>query len=229
MRARPVLLLAIAASLTGVAAHAQHPVQGQPAPFSPDSLTPQAEPGPFGDAPPPEGSAETDTPLDPAPPSGEAELKRLYAELAQAKTEQAAEPLSQAIEQVWLQSGSPTVDLLIERATQALGEDDIETSLSLLDAVVEIAPEYAEGWNQRAGLHFLKRDFGRSIEDLRRVLTIDPNHFKAIVSLGLAMQEIGDKKAALRAYRAALRVNPFLDQARQAADELAREVEGQGI
>lgn len=202
-----------------------------PAPFSPESLSPQQTPDASGEgAAPPESLEQPESPLQAEPhPTPEQVLKELYAQLAAAKSEAAAEPLAQAIEQVWLRSGSPTVDLLIERATQALGEDDVETSLALLDAVVEIAPGYAEGWNQRAGVYFLKRDFTRSIEDLRQALTLDPNHFKAITSLAAVMQEVGDKKAALRAYRAALRVNPFLDQARRASDELSREVEGQGI
>lgn len=170
------------------------------------------------------GAPVADPALDP-----QLVLQELYKRLAAAPNAQAAERVAASIEQVWLKSGSPTTDLLIERATQALAADDSELSLSLLDAVVELDPDYPEGWTQRANVNFVKRDFSKSIDDLRQALALDPKHFNAIMSLAGVMREIGEKKAALRAYRAALKVHPFLGAAKEAADELSREVEGQGI
>lgn len=170
------------------------------------------------------GAPVTDPALDPQLVLGE-----LYKRLATAPDAQTAERIAAAIEQVWAKSGSPTTDLLIERATQALAADDAELSLSLLDAVVELDPSYPEGWTQRANVNVVKRDYGKSIEDLRQALALDPKHFNAIMSLAGVMREIGEKKGALRAYRAALKVHPFLDAAKEAVEELTREVEGQGI
>ena len=43
-------------------------------------------------------------------------LERLYTSLAQARDPEAAKPYEATIEALWLQSGSPTVDLLMTRA-----------------------------------------------------------------------------------------------------------------
>jgi tetratricopeptide (TPR) repeat protein len=67
------------------------------------------------------------------------------------------------------------------------------------------------------------------MQQLRRVLAIDPRHFKAIEGLGIILRETGNKKAALEVTRRALAINPYLKSAKQAAEELEREVEGQGI
>jgi len=156
-------------------------------------------------------------------------LGELYEQLRSAENEQSAKDISDAIERVWLKSGSDTVDLLMSRAIRLMQEEEYDTALEILDAVVEIAPDYSEGWNQRATLHFLMHNLQDSLNDLRRVLVLDPRHFKAVNGLGLILQELGDKRSALKAYRRALKLNPFLGDAQQAIDELEREVEGQGI
>jgi Flp pilus assembly protein TadD len=58
---------------------------------------------------------------------------------------------------------------------------------------------------------------------------MEPNNYKALRDLGAALQQTGDKKGALKAYRKALEVNPFLEQAKRAAEDLAHEIEGQDI
>ena len=94
---------------------------------------------------------------------------------------------------------------------------------------MDIAPQEAEGWYLRAKVNIIKGKPERAIADLRRALAIDPKHYKAISDLGLVLEQIGAKKEALEAYRKALEVNPFLDDARQGVDALKREVEGQDI
>lgn len=156
-------------------------------------------------------------------------LSDLFSRLREAPDAESAQLVAEAINKIWLRSGSDTVDLLITRAQKMIEEKELDVALDILDSVVEIAPGYAEGWNQRATVLFLKEDYRRSLDDLRRVLSIEPRHFRAINGLGLIMQELGDKEAALKAFRHALELYPTLNDAKQLEKELAREVEGQGI
>lgn len=156
-------------------------------------------------------------------------LADLYAKLSTAKNATAAEPIMKAIEGLWTVSGSDTIDLLMSRAVQFANQQDADLSLAILDAVVDIAPKEAEAWYLRAKVNIIKGKPERAIADLRRALSIDPKHYKAINDLGLVLEEIGAKKEALEAYRKALEVNPFLDDARQGVEALKREVEGQDI
>ena len=156
-------------------------------------------------------------------------LGELYGRLSRSEDSESSKVVATAIEKLWLYSGSDTVDLLMSRVGTLMDKEEFDVALQILDSVVEIAPEYPEGWNRRAAVFFLKKDYGKSLESLRNALAIDPSHYKAIQGLGLLMQEMGEKAAALRAYREALKVYPHMDDVRQSEQELAREVEGQGI
>jgi len=156
-------------------------------------------------------------------------LAGLYERLAQAKSANEAAPITEAIEQLWSMSGSDTVDLLLSRAARFANEADVDLSLAVLDALVDIAPDEAEAWYLRAKVKVLAGNPEQALVDLRRALNLDEKHYRAIADLGLVLEQLGAKKEALDAYRKALAVNPYLDDAQAGVDALAREVEGQDI
>lgn len=156
-------------------------------------------------------------------------LAELYAHLAKARSAEEAAPVAKTIETLWLRSGSDTIGLLMRRALKAHAEQKTELALQLLDAVVELAPDYAEGWSRRAVLYYSQDDIEHAAGDLRRALALDPNHYKALEGLAAILRESGQKKSALGAYRQLLLIYPFLPGAQEAADELRIEVEGRGI
>jgi tetratricopeptide (TPR) repeat protein len=164
-----------------------------------------------------------------SPEEREKALANLYAHLATAEGEESAKTTAEAIERLWLYSGSDTINLLMERAQVAINEKNLQLARKLLDHVVELAPDFAEGWNRRAYLNYMDNNLPRALGDLRRTLALDPNHFKALEGLAQILREIGEKKAALKAFQQLLEVHPYWSGAKQAIEELAREVDGQGI
>jgi tetratricopeptide (TPR) repeat protein len=178
-------------------------------------------------APTPPHRGATAMPKTPA--EREKTLSDLYALLATAEDEEAAKAIADAIERVWLHSGSATIDLLLDRAIKAMSEKKPELALKLLDHIVALAPDFTEAWNRRAYVYFVQSDVERALGDLRRALALDPHHFKALDGLAQILREIGQKKAALKAFKQLLDVHPYWSGARQAVEELEREVDGQGI
>ena len=171
-------------------------------------------------------------PLDKMPQTADEKAKvlnDLYAHLATANDEQSAKPISDTIERLWLQSGSETINLLMERSGTALAAKNADLALRLLDYVVELAPDYAEGFNRRAYVHFSQNNLESAVGDLRRTLALEPNHFKALDGLGQIWREHGNKKGALRVIKQLLEIHPNWPGAKQTAEELTRDVEGQGI
>jgi tetratricopeptide (TPR) repeat protein len=161
--------------------------------------------------------------------SREEVLEDLFRRVRKAADADTAKAVAETIQKVWLQSGSDTVNLLMSRAREMVEAENLDLALDILDSVVAIAPDYPEGWNQRASIFFLKEDYRRSLDDLRHVLALEPRHFKAINGLSIIMRELGQKEAALKAVRKLLEVHPQSPEARRMEEELAREVEGQGI
>lgn len=156
-------------------------------------------------------------------------LVELYAHLAQSHDAAQAAPIAKTIERLWASTKSPTIGVLMNRAHKAVAQDRNELALKLLDAVVDLSPDYAEGWSRRAYVYYLLNDYDRAVGDLRRALALEPNHFKALDGLARILRESGQKKSALKVYQQLLRIYPFMPGAKKAADELSIEVEGQGI
>lgn len=163
------------------------------------------------------------------PAEREKALSDLYAHLATADSDTSAKAVATSIERLWMNSSSDTVALLMERAIAAVHKKKPEVALRILDEVVALAPDYAEGWNQRAYIHFTQNQVQQALGDIRRVLALDPNHFKALDGLVHVLKEIGQKKGALAAAKKLLEVYPFHDGTQALHDELAREVEGRAL
>ncbi len=165
-----------------------------------------------------------------APPSAASvQLDRLFGQLAQSKTPEDAKVIEDLIWDVWNRSGSVSVDLLMDRALEALAAGDYDNSLTFLDEVVDLAPGYSEGWNKRATVHFLRDDYASALGDLETTLALEPRHFGAIAGLALVLEDLGDKEGALDAYRRVLAVYPYLEGAGEAESRLTVEIEGRGI
>ncbi|PJK30785.1 hypothetical protein CVT23_05300 [Minwuia thermotolerans] len=130
---------------------------------------------------------------------------------------------------VWHESGSDTVDLLMVDAAEAMQRGLHEQAEAQYDAVIDLAPEFAEGWNRRATLRFIRGDYRGSIEDIQRVLDLEPRHFGAYSGLGMIYDRLDQPEAALKAFERALLINPHMDQVRSRADAIAKELKDREI
>ena len=151
-------------------------------------------------------------------------LGELYVQLAKAKDAEAAAPIITNIEALWRVSGSPTVDLLIGRAERFTKDKDLDLALQILDATVAMAPEEAEAWYLRAKVNYVEGKYDLALADLNRALDRDPKHYRALENLGLVYEALGKKPEALGAYRKALAINPFLNEAGLAVKFLEKEI-----
>ena len=156
-------------------------------------------------------------------------LDDLFDRLAKAQDDREAKGVSGAIERVWMHSGSYTADLLMGRAMQALQRKDYALSQELLNAVVEIEPDWAEAWNKRATVRYLADDAMGSMQDIARVLKLEPRHFGALSGMGFILQRGGFDKGALEAFRKAMEISPQQEEIRRLVEKLTLSVEGQGI
>jgi tetratricopeptide (TPR) repeat protein len=156
-------------------------------------------------------------------------LDFLFEALKAAPDEDAAKLVEERIWALWIVSGSDTADLLMGRVKQAADGKDYDLAIQLLDAIIELKPDYVEAWNRRATLYFMQKDFGRSLSDIRQVLSREPRHFGAWSGLGFILQELGDDRRALEAFRRALTVNPHLQKIPELVKTLSEKVEGRDI
>jgi tetratricopeptide (TPR) repeat protein len=146
-----------------------------------------------------------------------------------APDEASAKAVEDRIWALWLASGSDTANLLMSRVKTAMEAQDLDLAVSLLTAIIEIKPDFTEAWNRRATIYYLKKEFGRALDDIRQVLAREPRHFGAMSGLGMILQEYGDEKNALAVFRRALAIHPHLQKIPEMVKQLAEKVEGRDI
>jgi len=156
-------------------------------------------------------------------------LDFLFGALKAAPDQASAKHVEARIWAMWLQTPSDTAALLMSRSKAALDAQKYDVALKLLDSLVKLRPDYIEAWNRRATVYYLKNDYIRSMQDIQQVLTREPRHFGALAGLGMIMQEVGDEKRALEAFRRALAVNPYLEKLPDLVKSLTEKVEGRDI
>jgi tetratricopeptide (TPR) repeat protein len=129
----------------------------------------------------------------------------------------------------WSESGSPAMDLLLQRGREAMGEEDYEAAVEHLTALVENAPEFAEGWNARATAYYSAGLVGPALHDIAKTLELEPRHFGALSGLGRILEETGNDPAALEAYSEALTIHPHRPSLIRAVERLEGALEGKSI
>jgi len=164
-----------------------------------------------------------------APAAHAAPTEEMFAKLKGAAEEAEAADVASDIWATWLESGSPTVDLLMQRAMEAVEFEQYATAHELLDRVILIKPDYPEAWHRRAGLFLQEENYPEAFRDLNEALKLEPRHFGAWLGMGVMLEALGGEKQALESYREALAIYPLMPQARAAANRLAKQAEGQEL
>ncbi|WP_236549806.1 tetratricopeptide repeat protein [Profundibacterium mesophilum] len=155
-------------------------------------------------------------------------LPDLFAALQDAEGA-AADEIVERIQKEWSRSGSPAMDLLLDRAREAMAGGETALALGHLGALIDHAPEFAEGYNARAAAYFQLDRYGEALDDLRMALALNPRHFGAITGLALILEALDRPERALAAWREVERLNPSQEGLAAAMSRLQRAVEGAEI
>ncbi len=158
-------------------------------------------------------------------PRLDALFERLLAtsELAEARRIEAS------IWEIWSETGDETLDALLVRGRVAMNIRNFAAALESFDAIVESAPDFAEGWNMRATLFYNMQRYVESVRDVERTLELEPRHFGALSGMGLISMALGDEAAALDWFERTLEVNPHALGAKHTVRLLREKLRGEAI
>ena len=119
-----------------------------------------------------------------------------------------------ALWELWHRSGRPELDTLLRQGIEAMEAQQLAEADKVFSRLIEVAPTFAEGWNKRATVRYLVKDYVGSIADCRETLARNPNHFGALSGQALCHLSLGEYREAADLCRRALAVHPYLDGAR---------------
>jgi len=165
-----------------------------------------------------------------APPPTRAErLDTLFGQLKRERNENAAKRIAARIQGEWNRSESAVIDLMMQWSQEAVEKQKYDVALDFLDQVTTLSPNYAEGWNRRATVHFVMNNFGKSMADIDQTLRLEPRHFGALSGLAQIMKIQGNEVLALAAYERVLAIYPMLRAAQTEVATISDELSGDGI
>jgi len=115
----------------------------------------------------------------------------------------------------WCHAGVEAIDELMRRGVAAMERGELGPAETLFAEMIGRAPDFAEGWNKRATVRYLREDYAGSIDDCREVLGRKPHHFGALAGQGLCHMARGEFDEAAELFRRALEVHPRLAAVRR--------------
>ena len=147
-------------------------------------------------------------------------LDGLFERLAVTTSDEEASNITREIWQRWTANDDPNVSQLMQIGIRALNYSTYRKALQSFDRVIEIAPEFAEGWNKRATLYYHIKEYRRSMDDIKKTLRLEPRHFGAWSGLGLVSIAQENYAGALAAFKKALSINPHISNIRRYVQKL---------
>lgn len=160
----------------------------------------------------------------PAPLDISAQERTLFDQAQAAKNELAASPIRQALWKLWATAPDEAAQALLDRGMSARASYDFLGAIDALDKLVAYCPDYAEGYNQRAFVNFLREDYEAALPDLDVALELSPNHVAAMSGKALTLMGLGRQDEAQDVLREAVKLNPWIPERGLLTEPLGEEL-----
>ena len=121
---------------------------------------------------------------------------------------------------IWFRASRPCAAQPFEAGIAHMEAGRYTAATQSFTDAIEVDPDFAEAYNQRAMARFFRSRHIAAVRDCRRTLACVPCHFGAWCGMGHCYAEMGDLKHALRCYRKAVKINPRLHEIAETADQI---------
>ena len=148
----------------------------------------------------------------PPPPDHRAALDGLFDRITTAPTEAEARALNDRMWTLWTDAPDAHARDLLDSGMARRELHDFAAAQAAFDALVAYCPDWAEGYNQRAFIAFLRGDYTAALADLDRALARAPRHLGALSGKALSLIALGRVEAGHSVLRHALTLNPWLPE-----------------
>ncbi|REC55126.1 hypothetical protein DRV84_12455 [Rhodosalinus sediminis] len=148
----------------------------------------------------------------PPPPDHSVALSDLYDRMQAAPDPATAQPLNDRAWELYTDAPDEAAQAVLTRGMRMRESWDLLGARQAFDRLIDYCPDWAEGWNQRAFVHYLNQDFTAALDDLNTALERSPRHLGALSGKALTLTALGREAEAQEVLRAALALNPWLPE-----------------
>ena len=153
------------------------------------------------------------------------ELDELFFKLKNTNNQSSAQIIESKIQKIW--SIHPSDDRRGFRLTELLNQGsllinmgELNKAYDLFTKIIATEPDWAEAWNKRATVLYLMNRYQSSLDDIKITLVLEPRHFGALSGQALNYIELKKYEKAIESYKAAQKIYPLLDSAKEMIPEL---------
>ena len=136
-------------------------------------------------------------------------LNNLFKKLNETENQDEIRDLISDIWNIWYEVDDPKVIEYFEKGIQAMNLRNYPLAIRFFNNLIEEDPNFAEGWNKRATVHFMMGNFDQSMQDIIKTLELEPRHFGALEGMGLIFIHQGQFQQAIDVYDKMLEIFPF--------------------
>jgi len=136
-------------------------------------------------------------------------LNNLFKKLNETENQDEIRDLISDIWNIWYEVDDPKVIEYFEKGIQAMNLRNYPLAIRFFNNLIDEDPNFAEGWNKRATVHFMMGNFDQSMQDIIKTLELEPRHFGALDGMGLIFIHQGQFQQALDVYDKMLEIFPF--------------------
>ncbi len=136
-------------------------------------------------------------------------LNNLFKKLNETENQDEIRDLISDIWNIWYEVDDPKVIEYFEKGIQAMNIRNYPLAIKFFNNLIEEDPNFAEGWNKRATVHFMMGNFDESMQDIIKTLELEPRHFGALDGMGLIFIHQGQFQQAIDVYDKMLEIFPF--------------------
>jgi len=139
-------------------------------------------------------------------------LETLISQVQRAPNETEARHLSNQMWEFWADAPDDPAQAILDRGMTRRSSYDFLGALEDFDQLIAYCPHYAEGYNQRAFVHYLRQDYEAALKDLDQAVALSPRHVAALSGRALALYGLNRLGEARLALGEALTLNPWLPE-----------------
>ncbi len=143
------------------------------------------------------------------------ELELLFDSLHNTDNSSEAAAITQKIWENWYQTDNQRVARLMNLGDVSMRRGKLKDAVALFSEIIELQPDYAEGWNRRATVYYMMGEYQLSTNDVAETLLREPRHFGALSGQGMIYMQLQEKELALEFYKKALELNPHMSGVKQ--------------
>ena len=157
------------------------------------------------------------------------ELDELFFLLQGSRNPSEASVLTKKIWQNWYQSDDPDIVKLLDMGAASMRRGELDDAVGYFSEIIEINPNFSEGWNRRATAYYMMGEFKLSTLDIAATLNLEPRHFGALSGQGMIYTRLNNRDKALEYYERALAYNPHLQGVKRTVDLIKKSIEKEVI